>query len=933
MKKYFAFLLVTVLLCLCSTALAVSWGSLMSQMDWTSPDCSYAVNGTAVSRVGKNVHISGGKISDLRFVNKSMWGDDWQAQFGWHTESGTYTFENVAVDMEGDVEVWAHLGDQYKIVLEDSVTGQFGMNFTLGQGAEVELVNNTVLQSNYDFDTLNVNTDEDCAFRLSGTGKVYPPETATTWDLDCSRNMHMTVGFGALADNDEDAVQKFIAMLEDVHIDKAQFVGDEPQIYIWYGRYGENLEGFDMLLQETDVNSLSIGETALQIAVSSAADHGAAKMKSMVYPEDDQAMCFGELLNDLQESWWLQGNAELYIPYPDGIDESTAEYYRFWIDYPSLFGDEKSLASDDSIEFTPYGLKITIRELLPFVLNWEEIRDPGEVTWQEVVSGVDLSQKAPSLKVAKEDGHFIIDGGNATTISDVKIDCMDPQSTMGNGTYVLRNVKLKYDMELFSANRNALGLELESSVRMNGRVSLEADASGDIIARIACDTRSIGLLPSENSFIRLENTGTTGNIGMECCDQSRAEIVNDSPLTGPVFQLDDHCTADITLNGDIGYLISWLWGGSNATYISNGDVIRLMNLEANSGSHLTFINNSVILNDKDDPVHWDGNEWSDFQLKLAVDAQSALTFGGSGSIMPGTQMYDYYTGSLCGPIDGASVVFDTVIPEVSGDHAANRQMVYDVAQNIAFDWTQVKKHPGAEKVIAVRRDEESPEYTYVIDMLEPLTEPDNAENGSLVAGEGALDALAPVEVPTLVLPDGAVTDASAKLIYDANTNGKGRIVYQVRIMDESGEAALPEGSILCFPYPEGLNAESGRKYNILIRHLGKTGTEVFKTDDGGVELRKQGLCIRVSSLSPFEITWKEKTSTLFLPAKLERIENDAFAGCEALERVVIPPSVTFIGEKAFAQCPDVLLIVPYGSYAQSYAEEHGIEYAYPGGVL
>lgn len=95
----------------------------MKQMDWTLPYCAYTVNGTTVSRNGSNVHISGGTISDPRFVNKSMWGDDWQAQFGWHTESGCYTFEKVDVDIDGDIEVWAHLGDQYRIVLENSVTG------------------------------------------------------------------------------------------------------------------------------------------------------------------------------------------------------------------------------------------------------------------------------------------------------------------------------------------------------------------------------------------------------------------------------------------------------------------------------------------------------------------------------------------------------------------------------------------------------------------------------------------------------------------------------------------------------------------------------------------------------------------------------------------------------------------------------------------
>ena len=86
-----------------------SWGLIMSKMDWNADSYSYTV-GTGnqqvnVSRIGDHTRISGGAIADLRFVNKSIWGDDWQRDFGWHTESGTYTFENVVLHGQGDIKV------------------------------------------------------------------------------------------------------------------------------------------------------------------------------------------------------------------------------------------------------------------------------------------------------------------------------------------------------------------------------------------------------------------------------------------------------------------------------------------------------------------------------------------------------------------------------------------------------------------------------------------------------------------------------------------------------------------------------------------------------------------------------------------------------------------------------------------------------------
>ena len=127
--------------------------------------------------------------------------------------------------------------------------------------------------------------------------------------------------------------------------------------------------------------------------------------------------------------------------------------------------------------------------------------------------------------------------------------------------------------------------------------------------------------------------------------------------------------------------------------------------------------------------------------------------------------------------------------------------------------------------------------------------------------------LPPADKPVLILAEGVQLDMSARLVYDMpDAEHNGRIVYHVRLVNEEGkEIGLPSEAILCFPYPEGLDQNSARKYSILIHHYGKKGTEVFKSEDGSIELAKQGLCIQVDSMSPFVITWEEKDDTEVLP--------------------------------------------------------------------
>ena len=72
----------------------------------------------------------------------------------------------------------------------------------------------------------------------------------------------------------------------------------------------------------------------------------------------------------------------------------------------------------------------------------------------------------------------------------------------------------------------------------------------------------------------------------------------------------------------------------------------------------------------------------------------------------------------------------------------------------------------------------------------------------------------------------------------------------------------------------------------------------------------------------------EEIKRVELSTAINRIYDSAFKNCSSLETIIIPQNVAFIGEDSFEGCNNLTIYGYSGSYAESYAKKHGVDFKY-----
>ena len=75
----------------------------------------------------------------------------------------------------------------------------------------------------------------------------------------------------------------------------------------------------------------------------------------------------------------------------------------------------------------------------------------------------------------------------------------------------------------------------------------------------------------------------------------------------------------------------------------------------------------------------------------------------------------------------------------------------------------------------------------------------------------------------------------------------------------------------------------------------------------------------------FQITNSHTDPDIILQADLPTIESEAFANLDPTVVILVPETVTFIADEAFAGS-DIVIAAPAGSYAIQWAEANNITY-------
>ncbi len=104
------------------------------------------------------------------------------------------------------------------------------------------------------------------------------------------------------------------------------------------------------------------------------------------------------------------------------------------------------------------------------------------------------------------------------------------------------------------------------------------------------------------------------------------------------------------------------------------------------------------------------------------------------------------------------------------------------------------------------------------------------------------------------------------------------------------------------------------------------GVEAFSSCDN---LESIILPYGITEIKEHTFSCCESLKSITIPNSVEEIGKKAFLACTSLTSITIPESVKSFGEDVFTECsPDLIIKCKKGSYAETYAKEHNINYEY-----
>lgn len=277
---------------------------------------------------------------------------------------------------------------------------------------------------------------------------------------------------------------------------------------------------------------------------------------------------------------------------------------------------------------------------------------------------------------------------------------------------------------------------------------------------------------------------------------------------------------------------------------------------------------------------------ADYSMIIEVDTSCSMSITGNGKILIG-EGYDWSDEEAEGKDE---VPIRTVIGSPKHTQEEALADIRRFEGNVVVSYDQVKVADGYPQIRSYcyyTSDPTDPYLTeniidpatgtpyridtsYVVKKLRPgkgaMTEPILRSTSEL--GEGALFR------PLLVATEGDQCYLRSEIVEERTGSS---IEYEIHMVDGADQQIMLSGkSALYLPYPEGMDMESAADYEVTIHHDAAGGEEIYSTADDTIELTPYGFCIRVSSLSPFEVSWRSPEA-VHLPQTGDHVYPERYA--------------------------------------------------------